>query len=211
MASFIKVNEIKKRNENFVEIDKVCESISELKSGVSWVIIGYTRRCELDSLSVLKEGQQWNVLLQILPSDQICYVYARVEFGKLPSSCFVIIWTGEQVSEEKKGNAERNEFSVIKLFQKYECIIYSHSQGNLNKQIADSFKSTRTRHASIRKGRKSDKNIKRHGSLHHTKSSNQTKFFLTPTEEAEESKPENEIIPEQCKPPGKCNTPILVL
>ena len=206
MASFIRVKEIKERNENFMEIEKVCESISELKSGVSWVIIGYTRKCELDSLTVLKEGQQWNILLQILPADQICYVYARVEFGKLPSSCFIIIWTGEQVSEEKRKNADRNEFSVIKLFPKYEYIIYSHSQSNLNKQIADIFTPVRTRHASIRLGRKSEKHTKRHGSVYHKKTSYQTKFFLNPTGDAEGSKPGNEVVQEHCKPRGKCNT-----
>ena len=215
MASFIRVKEIKKRNENFVEIEKICESISELKSGVSWVIIGYTRRCELDSLSVLKEGQQWNILLQVLPVDQTCYVYARVEFGKLPSSCFIIIWTGEQVSEEKKENVNSNEDSVLKLFPKNECIIYSHSQANLNKQVADSFKSTKTRYGSLRMGRKTerktDKNMKRYGSIHHSKTSYQTKFFLNPNGDAERSKPENEVRQEHCKPPGKCNTTSPVL
>ncbi|KAI6659267.1 hypothetical protein LOD99_14940 [Oopsacas minuta] len=186
MANYIEVDALNRQKENFLAIESLCETISKLQSGTSWIIIGYTNKSDINSLSVLKQGQQWNILLQILPSDHVCYVYARVEFGKFPGSCFLIKWTGEQVTEEKKIHESVHENIIISLFSRYERIIYAHSQGNLNKQVADCFKSTQTRHGSIRSSttiRKSGKVPKRHSSFHHTRHLAHPTFFLKPTED----------------------------
>ena len=184
MASYISAKELKRRSESFTKIRSTCDTISQLKSGSSWVIIGYTCNSEFDSLMVLREGSQWNILLQILPSNEVCYVYLRVEFGKMPGACYLIIWTGEEVSEEKKLSAQENGKKIIDLFSNYEEIIYAHSQGNLNKQVAEHFKLNRTRHGSLKSGPlKKPQRIPKKEKVQSPTKNRPANFFLNSTED----------------------------
>ena len=196
MASYIPVKELNKRRDSFTEIKSICDGISHLKSGSSWVIIGYSHKYEFDSLTIFKEGLQWNILLQVLPSDEVCYVFVRVEFGKLPGACYVIIWTGEEVSEDKKLCVKENEKRIVNLFSNYEEVIYAHSQGNLNKQVSEHFKINRTRHGSFNAFKRMQKPSKkspldRSASAYSQTKKNRTSNFFISSPERNGSEPEN--------------------
>ena len=210
MASYIPAKELNKRKDNYTEIKSTCDSISQLKSGSSWAIIGYSRKTEFESLTVIKEGLQWNILLQILPSNEVCYVFVRVEFGKMPGACYLIIWTGEEVSERKRVSVKENDKKILDLFSNYEGVIYASSNGNLNRQITENFKVNRTRHGSLKSStfKKIQKPLKmtrfeRASSMHiKTQNLQTSNFFLSNTEEKcsdPERKVSEQVIQEKLK------------
>ena len=149
MARFITAKELNWRKSNIEKIIAASEAISQIKLGCGWVLTGYTKGVEFDSLVVLSEGVHWNTLLQTLPPDQICYAYARVEFGKLPGAIYLIIWIGNDVDDQTKLVAEKNEKLLSTLFPTYESIIRARSRASLQSKITGKFMPIR--HGSLRK------------------------------------------------------------